>query len=201
MKILSKSFFATLSASIFLVSCMQTTPTVSRNSATASPAAIVQSTRNQPTETRFKAYLTGYSYWDNTPPGSAAISKPVIHSRAGGTGTYRDPITIAVGHTIKGGRQTLDYPAGTRFYIERLRKYAIVEDVCGDGNRPQDGPCHTGHLGHAWIDIYVGGRKQTADVSTACARRITAIQNVIINPGPDYKVEPGELTDSGCRVF
>ncbi|MBV1903002.1 MAG: hypothetical protein KUG58_05140 [Marinosulfonomonas sp.] len=162
---------------------------------------MVQSSRNQPAETRFKAYLTGYSYWDNTPPGSAAISKPVIHSRAGGTGTYRDPITIAVGHTIKGGRQTLDYPAGTRFYLERLRKYAIVEDVCGDGNRPQDGPCHTGHLGHAWLDIYVGGRKQTASVSTACARRITAMHTVIINPGPNHKVDPGELTDSGCRVF
>ena len=45
-------------------------------------------------EKAFSAYLTGYSYWDNTPPGSAAISKPVIHRRAGGTGKYNDPITI-----------------------------------------------------------------------------------------------------------
>ena len=46
-------------------------------------------------EQRFTAYLTGYSYWDNTPPGSSAIARPVVHRRAGGSGTYNDPVTIA----------------------------------------------------------------------------------------------------------
>ena len=104
----------------------------------------------------FRAFLTGYSYWDNTPPGSAAIARPVIHKLAGGTGTYADPITLAVGHRIDRGRQTLDYPAGTRFYFPRIQKYAIVEDVCGDGPTPQNGPCFVGHKGYPWLDIYVG---------------------------------------------
>jgi hypothetical protein len=165
-----------------------------------SPASVVMSTSNA-AEQRFRAYITGYTYWDNTPPGSAEISKPVVHRKAGGTGTYKDPVTIAVGHRIDGGRQTLDFPAGTRFYIERLRKYAIVEDVCGDGNRPQDGPCHTGYKGNPWLDVYIGGAKSTASATTACARRITALQQIIINPRPDYPVHSGEVASSGCKVF
>ena len=150
---------------------------------------------------RITAYLTGYSYWDNTPPGSAAIARPVIHRRAGGKGTYDDPITLAVGHRIDGGRQTLDYAAGTRFYIERLRKYAIVEDVCGDGPKPQNGPCHSGHRGHPWIDIYVGGARHSRDASTQCMYRLTGLQTVEIQPPRGRDVVPGELTGSGCAVF
>jgi hypothetical protein len=152
-------------------------------------------------EKHFKAYVTGYSYWDNTPPGSAAIARPVIHRRAGGTGTYRDPITIAVGHVMRYGRSKLDYPAGTRFYIKGLRKYAIVEDACGDGNRPQDGPCHTGHRGLPWLDIYVDGSKSSPSASNACAHRLTKVHGIIMNPKPEYPVVAGRLTESGCPVF
>ncbi len=149
---------------------------------------------------RFTAYLTGYAYWDNTPPGSAEISKPVVHNKAGGKGSYDDPVTIAVGHVIENGRQTLDFPAGTRLYIERLRKYAIVEDVCGDGNRPQDGPCHTGYKGHPWLDVYLGGSKSTPAQTEACARKITALQQIVVNPEPGLPVAAGEIASS-CRVF
>lgn len=168
--------------------------------APAGPALSISGKNPSAGEQRFTAYLTGYSYWDNTPPGSAAISKPVIHNRAGGKGTYNDPITIAVGHRIEGGRQTLDFPAGTRFYIERLQKYAIVEDVCGDGNAPQNGPCHTGHRGRPWLDIYVGGKGARAE-SEACMRRITALQPLIMHPRRDYPVHQGEIVGSGCRIF
>jgi hypothetical protein len=149
----------------------------------------------------FRGYLTGYTWWDNTPPGSSAIARPVIRQRAGGTGTWDDPITIAVGHRIEGGRQTLDYREGTRFYLPRLRKYAIVEDVCGDGNQPQLGPCHTGHQGHPWLDIWIGGRGQTPTEADACARRITAVQDMVIHPQPGLPVEAGEIASNGCRVF
>ena len=148
-----------------------------------------------------QVYLTGYSYWDNTPPGSAQIARPVIHNRAGGTGTYDDPVTLAVGHVKNGGRSTMDFQAGTRFYIERLRKYAIVEDLCGDGNNPQDGPCHSGYNGNPWIDIYVGGRHSDKTFTTNCMYRITGLQNAIINPSPGLPVSPGELAASGCQVF
>ncbi|HSF64773.1 MAG TPA: hypothetical protein VLA78_10315 [Paracoccaceae bacterium] len=149
----------------------------------------------------FRGYLTGYTWWDNTPPGSSAIARPVLRQRAGGSGTWEDPITIAVGHRIEGGRQTLDFREGTRFYLPRLRKYAIVEDVCGDGNAPQLGPCHTGHRGHPWLDIWIGGRGQTPAAADTCARRITAIQDMVIHPQPGLPVEAGEIAANGCKVF
>ncbi|MEE9315307.1 MAG: hypothetical protein V3V02_11730 [Rhizobiaceae bacterium] len=149
----------------------------------------------------FKAYLTGYSYWDNTPPGSSAIARPVIHKRAGGTGTYRNPITIAVGHSIIGGISKMDYPKGTRFYIKRLRKYAIVEDLCGDGPKPQKGPCHTGKYGKPWLDIYVGGAKSRKSASESCMNKITGMHTIIRNPGSKFPVSKGPLTESGCKVF
>ena len=152
-------------------------------------------------EQRLKVYLTGYSYWDNTPPGSSAISHPVIHKRAGGNGSYRNPITLAVGHAIIGGRDRLDFSAGTRFYFPRLRKYAIVEDSCGDGARPQNGPCHTGYRGKPWVDIYVDGAKYPKALSKQCFNRLTGIQIAIISPNRNYRVVKGSLTGSGCKIY
>ncbi|MCB1488930.1 MAG: hypothetical protein KDJ88_15925 [Bauldia sp.] len=165
---------------------------------TASSASLAAEGRS---ERSFEAYVTGYSYWDNTPPGSTAISKPVVHASAGGSGTYEDPITIAVGHAIRGGRQFLDYPPGTRFYIASLRKYAIVEDVCGDGPTPQNGPCHSGHRGLPWLDIYVDGAQGGRSAAADCASRITAVHLLIENPAPDYPVVAGAISETGCRRY
>ncbi|WP_305249933.1 hypothetical protein [Pseudotabrizicola sp.] len=149
-------------------------------------------------ESSFQGYLTGYSFWDNTPPGSAAIARPVIHSRAGGTGTYGDPITIAVGYRLVNGSARLDFPAGTRFYIPAIRRYAIVEDICGDGPQPHLTGCHRGKNGAPWLDIYVGGESAGRAASDTCMRRITGMKQFIINPRKGYPVEAGALTESGC---
>ena len=149
---------------------------------------------------KFSVYLTGYSFWDNTPPGSAAIAKPVLRQQAGGSGTYRDPITIAVGHSFATGRQQLDFPAGTRFYFPQLRRYAIVEDVCGDGPKPQFGPCHIGYNGMPWLDIYVGGRHAGQNAANACMRQITGVHEVIVAPPKDFPVTAGPLAESGCQM-
>ncbi|WP_022705034.1 hypothetical protein [Pseudorhodobacter ferrugineus] len=149
-------------------------------------------------EVSFTAYLTGYSYWDNTPPGSAAIARPVLHGSAAGTGTYHDPITIAVGYRLVGGRAQLDYPAGTRFYIPSLRRYAIVEDICGDGPQPHLTGCHRGKNGLPWLDIYVDGQRAGAGAANACMYSITGTRKIIMNPRPNYRVTVGALTESGC---
>lgn len=95
-----------------------------------------------PVSKSIPSYTTAYDYWDNTPPGSAAISDPVLHHTAGGSGTYANPVTVAVGHSLATGHDVLDYRKGTRFYVPNVRRYFIVEDTCGDGPKPQNGPCH-----------------------------------------------------------
>ncbi len=198
-----RRLIAAFTAITSLSACLGETDMVSRADTAISGAL---STSSAPAdagadrERRMNVYLTGYSYWDNTPPGSAAISKPVVHRKAGGKGTYDDPVTIAVGHVIEGGRQTLDYPPGTRFYIEKLKKYAIVEDVCGDGNNPQDGPCHTGYNGLPWLDLYIGGSKANSRITTSCARQITAVQPIIMHPEDDYPVLAGDVVESHCNA-
>lgn len=148
-------------------------------------------------EKSFSAYLTGYGFPDNTPP-SAEISNPVIHSIAAGTGTYADPITIAVGHTITGGKDILDYAQGTKFYIPALRRYFIVEDTCGDGNSPQNGPCHTGFQGHVWLDAWVGGTIAQTSATLNCEDAITDFHVVIQNPASNYAVVSGPVFGSSC---
>ena len=53
------------------------------------------------------AYITAYTWFDNTPAGSPTISHPVLHKTAGGSGTYEDPVTIAVGHSLETGTDIL----------------------------------------------------------------------------------------------
>jgi hypothetical protein len=153
-------------------------------------------------EPRLRGYVTGYSYWDNTPPGSSAISHPRIHDVAAGSGTYADPITVAVGHDMSNGENVLDWPAGTRFYLPYLHRYFIVEDTCGDGPTPERGPCHTGYPSPAvtWLDVWVGGQHADQAASDACMNAITGVHAVIRNPGPGHPVTSGELTDN-CATY
>jgi hypothetical protein len=190
-----------------------TTPTAPASPATSTPSTPVvivsppvvlpapTSTPTTPGETTFAAYITGYSYWDNTPAGTAEISHPIIHQKAGGTGTFNDPITLAVGHSIINGKDILDYPAGTKFYLPYLQKYVIVEDTCGDGSTPQNGPCHTGYKGNPWIDLYVDGQGASQSTANNCMNAITGVHSVIKNPGANYPVTAGSVVGSGCKQY
>ena len=150
-------------------------------------------------EARFTAYLTGYGHHDNTPAGGR-ISDARMHLVAGGRGTYQDPITLAVGHSILNGRDKLDIAAGTRFYVPNLRKYFIVEDTCGDGDAPQNGPCHTGFEGRVWLDLWVGGGSATPDELASCEAAITGTRLVIQDPDANYAVTEGPILDSTCAA-
>jgi PASTA domain len=154
-------------------------------------------------EIRYTAYTTGYGWWDNTPPGSSIIALPVPHTVAGGTGTYADPITLAVGHVIVNGVDTPDFPAGTRWYIPNLRRYFIVEDTCGDGPTPQNEPCHTltgaDPGAQIWLDLWTDGQTETKSASNACEDAITANHLAIENPASNYAVVSGPIDGpNGC---
>lgn len=150
------------------------------------------------------AYLTGYSWYDNTPHGSAAIAypksdgNPTVHEKAEGRGSYQDPITLAVGWHEENGPV---WPVGRRFYLPFLHKYVMVEDQCGD--RAQNGPCYK--LGQAdsgsttWLDVWVGGQGKSQSVSDSCMSRITAKHTVVYRPARSYPVNPGDIT-SACAA-
>jgi len=71
-----------------------------------------------------RIWLTGYSFQDNTPPGSAVVSHSILHRKAGGAGTYNDPITVA----SPGSAQDMAFPPGTKFYLPSVLRYVMVED-------------------------------------------------------------------------
>jgi hypothetical protein len=100
--------------------------------------------------------MTFYGYFDNSPPGTA-IAHPVLHSGAGGVGTFDDPITFAVAPEVQN-----KVPAGTKIYIPSLQKYFIMEDDCtssGPGGVPVQGEGCDGELksGINEFDLWIDG--------------------------------------------
>jgi len=133
-------------------------------------------------------WLTGYSWQDNNPPGSSTVSHPVLHREAGGTGTYADPITVAVP-----GQGDGIWKAGARFYLPSVQRYVIVEDT--GASAPPSG--QDGHL-----DMWIGGQGGSKSATDACMDQITGTgKPAILNPPPGLKVMPGPIFSNGtCNV-
>jgi hypothetical protein len=152
--------------------------------------AVAAATSSSAAETTTTSFVTGYSYYDNSPPGNV-ISNPVLHQGASGVGTYADPITVAVG--IVNGAPMIT--SGTRFYIPNLRRYFMVEDTCA--------ACATNVPSGAafWIDVWVDGSTTTTSAANSCMNAITGNWKVIQNPSSNYVVVSGALSKaSGCAA-
>lgn len=110
--------------------------------------------------------ITFYGWPDNDPPGGN-IAYPVIHNKAGGTGTYSDPLTFATKST---------FPKGTILYVPYIQKYVIMEDECTS--------CGASH-----IDIWVPSNGLFDKQVLACENKWTRTnQEVILNPPVDDPV-------------
>ncbi|MGH9016844.1 MAG: discoidin domain-containing protein, partial [Acidimicrobiales bacterium] len=90
---------------------------------TAGPAGAGTPKATQPTAGTVQAFMTLYGYVDNSPPGTD-IAHPCLHSQAGGTGTYADPITFAT--DIK------ELPWCEIIYVPYMERYFIHEDECSE---------------------------------------------------------------------
>ncbi|MBV8117340.1 MAG: hypothetical protein JO192_12625 [Candidatus Eremiobacteraeota bacterium] len=121
------------------------------------------------------ATVTFYGWPDNSPPG-AAIAHPVIHSVAGGDGSYCNPTTFATEPTSSENKK---FPYGTRLYVPLVQKYFIREDDC-----TTSGPQGLGCSG-TWFDLWIGGdaNSNSNDVIN-CENSITpnGKVNVIVHP-------------------
>jgi hypothetical protein len=136
-----------------------------------------------------RIWLTGYSWQDNTPPGSPVVSLPVLHHEAGGQGTSADPITVGV----PGRPGSPAWAAGTRFYLPTVQRYVIVEDT---GASPTPAGADT-HL-DLWIDGQGGSRSATDDCMRALTDTGVPAQ---LNPPDGLPVMPGPIYANGrCNI-
>lgn len=141
-----------------------------------------------PAGERLMIWLTGYSWQDNTPPGSSVVGEPVVHQQAAGTGTYRDPITVAV----PGHDGAMDWPPGTRFYLPSVQRYVIVEDS-GAAKPPPGAQTH--------LDMWIDGRDGTKQTSDDCASQFTGDVPAVLNPPEGLPVMTGAIHSRGrCNI-
>jgi hypothetical protein len=125
-----------------------------------------------PHSTTYTMYVTLYGALDNDPPGSAAIAYPQIHSQAGGTGTYSNPVTFATSSS--------ELAPGTRVYYAYLKKYFIMEDSCA--------ACISDwKSGKRHIDMWAGNSTNSAILS--CENKLTRSGSVIVNPASNLTVD------------
>ena len=173
-------------------------PSASAPAGVASPGAPASPTPGprrppgpSPTGGRTQTYLvTLYGGRDNTPPGSAEIAYPKVHKQAGGTGTFRDPVTFATDKT--------ELAIGTIVYYPYLKRYFVMEDECVE--------CHQDWVGHgpdggprfAHIDLWAGGSTNAG--ITDCENALTRSGPVVVNPSANLPVDTTPLYD-GHRCY
>ncbi|MDT7606861.1 MAG: hypothetical protein QOG96_1364 [Pseudonocardiales bacterium] len=133
-----------------------------------------------PAAKQLNIWLTGYSWQDNTPPGSSVVGEPVLHQQAGGTGTFADPITVAV----PGHQGAMAWQPGTRFYLPTVKRYVIVEDS-GASRAPAGTDTH--------LDMWIGGQDGTLAATNACEDSLTGRVAAELNPPNNLPVIVGPI--------
>lgn len=152
----------------------------SAGAATAKPAAARTLT----------SYVTLYGWVDNSPPGNG-ISGGRIHSHAGGTGTYADPVTFATA--------VAELPYGTRIYVPYMKKYFIHEDECTECDSDWS-------HGHKWrTDLWAGGDKNSVrdpekSALLNCEDALTQHAQIIINPASNLPVDTTPIFNAKTRA-
>jgi hypothetical protein len=127
---------------LFVVSALMAAGTA----ASAAKASELTAAGHAATPKELEVYGTYYGWYDNTPPGCATA----YSGCAGGTGTFKDPITFA--------SDKHEFPVGTVLYYPTVEKYFVMGDDCQEcdedwrGKGPDGGP----HLYH--VDLWIGGK-------------------------------------------
>jgi Ricin-type beta-trefoil lectin domain-like len=136
----------------------------------------------------YNMYVTFYGWLDNSPP-SATIAYPQIHSTAGGTGTYSNPITFACDES--------ELAPGTIIYVAFVKKYFIMEDDCTEC----DSDWSNGKKRH--VDLWTGGTAASGDGLLECEDALTqSSAPVIVSPSSSESVSSTPLySNSGNKCY
>jgi len=133
-------------------------------------------------------WLTGYSWQDNTPPGSSTVGEPVLHKEAGGQGTFQDPITVAV----PGHQGNMAWQPGTKFYLPSVQRYVIVEDS-GAAKQPAGTDTH--------LDMWIDGQSGTKQATDDCENIFTGRVPAQVDPPDNLPVMAGPIfANQKCNV-
>lgn len=163
---------------------------------------IAQTAASAATSSTARFYVTLYGFVDNSPP-SAIISNPVIHKKAGGKGTFKDPITFAT--------DTREEKPGTIVYYAYLQKYFIMEDTCSECSKDWTGNNGDNPVpprgGHRWrIDLWAGGSSKSLHNPTkaallACEDTLTQDNGgtVTLHPAGNLPVDPTPIFNESTR--
>lgn len=175
-----------------------------------------------------RAWFTWYGVPDNTPPGAgiggpstgATNSYPgnygsAVHSgqRAGGDGSYANPLTAATDNTD-------EVPYGVEFYIPEFHKYFVAEDFCtecggdwsGSGNDSSDasliGQGGDGGPGMIHFDLWLDGGAGSWVNALKCEDALTPDPTdpalIVMDPDPGMPVNPDPVynpTTGECNFF
>jgi 3D (Asp-Asp-Asp) domain-containing protein len=128
--------------------------------------------------------VTFYGWVDNDPPGKI-IAYPKhknpnsLHEQAGGVGSYADPVTLAA--------KKDQWPVGTKFYLPYLKKYGIIEDICGN--------CEDKHL-DVWMESNGNFPEKLLDCESKWTKRREVVEidppsTHLVDINPFYNLQTG----------
>jgi hypothetical protein len=169
-------------------SCITITVTVTINQS-GGPGSQSCATQAPPATSAqtIQAQVDGAGWPDRGSP-NAEVAHPEVHQTAGGDGTYCNPTSFATADVNDGVM-----PYGTLIYVPGVKRYFVREDDCEAAVPNGPAPCSG-----QWFVLWVGGT--AADDPNAvqdCERKITAQQDVIINPSANLPVNAGPIFKDG----
>jgi 3D (Asp-Asp-Asp) domain-containing protein len=161
-----------------------TTPTTpaSTSSSSKPPTTTTKTTTSKPSTVKpaspnASGTITFYAAKDNDPPGSRSIAFPgILHSQAGGSGTFSDPLTFAAAEGV--------FKPGTKVYVPDVQRYFILEDICAT--------CSGSH-----IDLWAGAADDNGVLSCEEALTRNGARPYEVNPPAGRPVVAGALYRSG----
>jgi hypothetical protein len=118
-----------------------------------------------------------YGARTNDPRGSRDIAFPkVMHGKAGGTGTFEDPLTFAAREGA--------FKLGTKIYVPEVKRYFVLEDLC-----PQ--------CSGAGVNLWAGPADDSGLVDCIRSLARSGDRPYVADPPAGLQVVPGDLYQSG----
>lgn len=153
-------------------------PSSSESSSTPPPRAIENPPPPPPSAVpNTFGRISFYGARTNEPRGSRDIAYPdVMHGRAGGTGTFEDPITFAAREGA--------FKLGTKIYIPDVKRYFVLEDLC-----PQ--------CSGSGVNLWAGPANDSGLVDCTKSLARSGDRPYVADPPAGLEVVPGDLYQSG----